>query len=144
MNDPETLEVYYKRYVNDLGKWLPDGIVDVDLELLQHQDLLHFHRRGDRDEGLTRYFHVIEADEKLTLINDQFVVWIVPDKIDMIPVTLTLIALNKENDVQLEMAFSTSGIYNNSQLVLRILEKFLLEIQTTEDLLKKIAKRSLR
>ncbi|MEI8365233.1 MAG: hypothetical protein WCF65_02335 [Parachlamydiaceae bacterium] len=144
MNDPEILEACYKRYVNDLGKWLPDGIVDVDLELLQRQDLLHFHQRGQSESGLTRYFHVIEADEKLTLINEQFVIWIIPDKIDMIPVTLTLIALNKEEDVQLELAFSTSGIYNNSQLVLRILEKFLLEIQNTEDLLKKIAKRSVR
>lgn len=142
MNDPEQLEGWYKRYISDLGKWLPDGVIDVDLELLHRQDLLHFHKKGGEDAGLTRYFHVIEAEEKLTLINEQFVVWIVPDKIDMIPITLTLIALNKNNDVQLEMAFTTSGIYNNSTLVLRILEKFLLEIQNTEDVLTKISKQS--
>ncbi|MEI8124239.1 MAG: hypothetical protein WCG42_00610 [Parachlamydiaceae bacterium] len=142
MNDPIMLEACYKRYIEDIGKWLPDGIVDVDLELLQQLDLLRFHPPGVKDSGLTRYFHVIEADEKLTLINDQFVIWIVPEQIDMVPVTFTLIAFNKENEVQPELGFTTSGIYNNSQLVLRLLEKFLQEIQNTQDLLEKIAKQS--
>lgn len=132
------LEACYKKYIRDIGKWLPDGITDVDLDLLHKLDLLHFHRKESGDSALTRYFHVVESDEKLTLVNEEYIVWIVPEKIDMIPVTITLIALNNEDDIQLEMAFTTSGIYNNSHLVLRLLEKFLQDIQNTEDLLAKL------
>lgn len=138
MNNPTILEACYKKYIRDINKWLPDGIIDADLELLHSLDLLHFHRREPVDSALTRYFHVVESDEKLTLVNDDYIVWIVPEKIDMIPITITLIALNNENDVQLELAFTTSGIYNNSHLVLKLLEKFLQEIQTTEDLIAQL------
>jgi len=142
MNDPFILESYYNRYIEDINDWLPDGVIDVDLELLNKLDLLHFHQKTVNDTDLTRFFHVIESEDKLTLINDQFVVWIVPDNIEMVPVTYTLIALNKKDTVQLELAFTTSGIYNNSQLVLRLLDAYLLEIQNTEDFIEKIEKQS--
>lgn len=142
MDNPTVLEACYKRYIKDINKWLPDGIVDTDLELLHKLDLLHFHRRNANDSALTRYFHVVESEEKLTLVNEQFIVWIVPEKLDDVPVTITLIALNKEDEIQLEMAFTTSGIYNNSHLVLRLLEKFLQDIQSTEDLLAKLESRT--
>ena len=51
---------------------------------------------------------------------------------------MTLIALNHEEQPQLEIAFSTSGVYNSSRLVLRVLEKYLQEIQETEDTLKSL------
>ncbi len=138
MTNPSILEACYKRYMQDIGKWLPDGIMDVNLELLHRLDLLHYHSRDNLDSALTRYFHVVESDEKLTLANDDFVVWIVPEKIENTSLTYTLIALNKNDELQLEMAFSTTGIYNNSHLVLRLLERFLLEIQSTEELLAKL------
>jgi len=138
MNNPYILETCYKRYIQNITKWLPDGIIDVNLELLHKLNLLHFHSRELDDSALTRYFHVVESEDKLTLANDEFVVWIVPEKLEDISVTYTLIGLNKNNDVQLELAFKTSGIYNNSHLVLRILEKYLLEIQGTEDILSKL------
>ena len=139
MNKPSNLETYYKRYINDLGKWLPDGIINVDINLLHKLNLLHFHKKETMDSALTRYFQVIESDGKLTLANEQFVIWIVPEKLEMAAVTYTLIALNKHDDIQLELAFVTSGVYNNSHLVLRLLEKFLLDIQGTEDVLDKLA-----
>lgn len=140
MNNPSLLEACYKRYMKNISKWLPDGIIDVDLELLHKLDLLHYHSKDPGNSALTRYFHVVESDEKLTLANEEFVVWIVPDKVDNIPLTYTLIALNKNDDLQLELAFSTKGIYNNSHLVLRLLERYLLEIQNTEDLLAKLGR----
>lgn len=140
MTNPTLLEACYKRYMQDISKWLPDGIIDVNLELLHELDLLHYHTRETNDSALTRYFHVVESDEKLTLANDEFVVWIVPEKIKNTSLTYTLIALTKKNDLQLELAFSTAGIYNNSHLVLRLLEKFLLEIQSTEEFLNKLKK----
>ena len=138
MDNPTVLEACYKRYMNDISKWLPDGIIEVDLEVLHQLDLLNFHAKGAADSALTRYFHVVETEEKLTLVNEQFIVWIVPERQERTSVTYTLIALNAEENVRLELAFSTSGIYNNSHLVLRLLEKYLLEIQTTEEQLDKL------
>ena len=138
MNHPSVLDACYKKYIHDLIHWLPDGITTVDLNLLHSLNLLHYHNKDQNDPGLTRYFHVIDSGDKITLINDEFVIWIVPDKTEQRAVTYTLIALNKNDDIHLELAFVTSGVYNNSKLVLRILEKYLQEIQVTEEYLSKI------
>jgi len=141
MNNPTILEACYQSYMNDLPKWLPDGIININLEALQKLDLLHFHK-GMLDSALTRYFHVVESEEKLTLVNEDFIVWIVPEKLETTTITCTLIALNKEDEIRLELAFTTSGIYNNSHLVLRLLEKYLLEIQNTEEQLSNLEKQT--
>lgn len=138
MNRRSTLEECYKKYIKNITQWIPEGVISVDLNLLHKMNLLNYYNKNKYDPSLTRYFNVVESDEKITLVNDQFVVWIVPEKVDNIPFTYILIALNKENDVQLEMAFATYGVYNNSKLVLRILEKFLLEIEENESIIQKL------
>jgi hypothetical protein len=138
--NPLYLEDFYKKYMKEIKVWLPDGVIDVDLALLQRLGLLNQHHHEKLNFSLTRYFHVLESPDKITLINDEFVIWIVPEKVDNVPTTFTLIALNHPEGPQLETAFSTWGIYNSSRLVLRILEKFLFEIQETEDLLASLKK----
>lgn len=138
MNRRSTLEECYKKYIKNITQWIPEGVIPVDLNLLHRMNLLNYYNKNKYDPSLTRYFNVVESEEKITLVNDQFVVWIVPEKVDNIPFTYILIALNKENDVQLEMAFATYGVYNNSKLVLRILEKFLLEIEENESIIQKL------
>lgn len=120
--------------------WAPDALIPVDLFLLHDFGLLNYHQKSSDDPLLTRYFQVVETSEKITLVNEDFVVWIVPEKIHGMSITYTLIALNQASSPQLELAFVTSGVYNTSRLVLRILEKFLFEIQENEDTLKKIKK----
>lgn len=137
MDDLTQLDECYRKYITHMEEWMPEGMTQVDLRLLHHFDLLNYHRKDPNDPALTRYFHVVETPEKITLVNEQFVVWIVPDKVNNLPVTFTLIALNKEDQPKLELAFSTSGIYNSSKLVLRVLEKYLQEISETEDMLSK-------
>lgn len=139
MDNLTIIEESYKKYVRDMTKWLPEGVLDVDLPLLQKLELLDYHNPARRDPRLTRYFHVVESDDKITLINDFFVVWIVPDKIGSSAITYTLIALNPSQP-HLEMAYSTSGVYNSSKLVLRVLEKLLQEIQENEDLITNLNK----
>ena len=138
MNDLPNIEEYYKKYSSDIKAWLPEGVVEVDLSLLQSLDLLKYHSSEKKNFSLTRYFHLLEAPEKITLINEQFVVWIIPENVCNNSMTFVLIALNQPDYPHLETAFSTSGIYNSSRLVLRVLEKFLYEIQETEDALKHI------
>lgn len=138
MHDLSLIEEYYKKFINNLPYWIPDGIQAVNLELLQHYDLLHFNRSESQDSHLTTLFHIVESQEKITLVNDEFIIWILPERIDNATMTYVLIALNKEDQPKLETAFTASGVYNTSKLVLRVLEKILLEIQENEKLLSKI------
>lgn len=139
MNDQKHLNKYYEKFTGNIRTWLPDGMISVDLELLCRLDLLHFHTTNRDDANLTRYFQVTESQEKLTLVNDEFVIWIAPGKGPEADSTYALVALNGENNLHLELGFVTKGVYNQSNLVLRILEKLLLEIHTTETALKKFS-----
>ena len=132
------LDSSYEQFMNNLPELIPDGILQVDIELLQKLGLLHEDPTTTQASSLTRFFHVVESKEKITLFNDQYVIWVVPEKTQDEPTTLVLIALNHQAKLHLEMAFATSGIYNTSKLVLRILEKVLAEIQETEEFISNI------
>lgn len=139
MHNSSILEACYKKFIQDMPSWLPEDIITVDLNLLHHLDLLQYHDPDFNDPSLTRFFNVIESDEKITLINEEFVVWIVPEKIEDYTLTYTLVALNQsDGEPELQLCFVTSGVYNTSRLVLRVLEKFLFEIQENEDLIRNL------
>lgn len=138
MHNLALLEESYKKFMKEVASWPPESIIDVNLELLSDFDLLHFHGKIPHDPALTRYFQVVESTEKITLVNDDFVVWIVPERSDDTAMTYTLISINDHDHPHLELVFVTSGVYNTSRLVLRVLEKFLYEIQENEDMLKRI------
>ncbi len=142
MHDLTLLEESFKKFYRNIKNESPESLIQINLELLHQLNLLHYHSRDGHDPTLTRYFQVIETTEKITLINDDFIIWIVPEKENEIALTYTLIALNRAEGPQLELTFITSGVYNTSRLVLRILEKFLYDIQENEDLLNKIKKAS--
>lgn len=132
--NPEELESDYLRYFGDLKKFAPDGIVEIDLTLLHELGLLACADEDEEpDTSLTHHFYVLESPDKLTLFNHKYVVWIVPKLIEQTPTTFTLIAIKDKKQTHLEMIFSTSGVYNHSSLVLRILEKFLEQIEENEE-----------
>lgn len=135
MDNLQALELCYKEYSKNLAEFIPDGLLSVDLELLYRLDLLDWLRENDHS-GLTQFFHVIESYEKITLINDQFVIWIIPEFQNHRAITYVLIALNKDKGPHLELAFSTTGVYNSSKFVLRVLDKLLNDIQENEKLLQ--------
>lgn len=136
MHNIQILEAYYRKFTNDLNQWLPEDIIDVNQELLEQ---LNLHEENyNHDDSLTRYFHVVESEDKITLINDQYVIWIVPEKMDDSPVTFTFIAINSRVEPQLELCFVTSGVYNTSKLVLRLLEKFLTEFEENEKVIENL------
>lgn len=138
MDNLSIIEDSYRKYIKNLSFWIPEGIINVDLDILHKFNLLNFqNHKLNEDDSLTRYFHVIESLEKITLVNEQFIVWIVPENIEGVPTTYALIALNHPSGPLLETVFATSGVYNTSWLVLRILEKFLQEIQENEELIKR-------
>ena len=135
MHNIQYLENCYKKYIKNISECLPEDIIHVDLKMLHQLNLLKYYDPDENDPSLARFFHVIETDEKITLVNEDFIVWIVPEKINGNTMTYTLIALNTPNEPDLQMCFVTSGVYNTSRLVLRLLEKYLLEIQENESLI---------
>jgi hypothetical protein len=138
MYDLSLIEAYYDKFTKDLDLWNPEGFYSLNLTLLHHFDLLHFQPLSlqPQEANITRYFHMIESPEKITLVNNDFIVWIIPERREQMPLTSILIALNDEvHDPRLEVVFVASGVYNTSKLVLKVLEKFLMEIQETENVL---------
>jgi hypothetical protein len=136
MDDLNEIEEFFNKYSSNINSSVPEGVIDIDLVVLQKLDLLSYHLPSSYDTSMTRYFHVIETKEKITLVNEQFIVWIVPDKIEDLSVTYAMIALNRREGPKLELVFTARGVYNNSKLVLRVLEKYLSEIQENEDFMK--------
>lgn len=144
MYNMDIIEESYRKYTEDLSYWLPEGASRVNLQFLNQFDLLHFQPLHPQKESLLKTsFQIIESPEKITLINEEFIVWIIPQQHRDPTETYVLIALNrKDEEPQIETAFITSGIYNTSPLVLRLLEKILLDIQETQACLSKIEKQS--
>ena len=131
----------YNQYISNLADLAHDGITNVDLALLHELNLLDdADQIKDDPEDLTQYFHVVESQEKVTLFNEQFLVWIVPKTEQDIPVTYVLIALNSENKTTLEVVFTTSGVYNTPKYVLKVLQYYLLDMLETQATLTAIEK----
>ncbi len=140
MINPIELERAYQTFSQDLTKWTPDGIIPVNLSLLHEMGILKEEQKEviEDQEGLSHYFHVIETEEKVTLFNEQFVIWITPQLIDETPTTLTLIALLHIGKPQLEAVFSSSGVYNSPKYILMVLQHFLKDTIDTEKTLSSI------
>jgi hypothetical protein len=141
MLNPIQLEEAYKGFMSDLTKCAHDGVIQVNLRFLHEAGLLPSlqEEKESRDE-LTQYFHVIESAEKVTLFNEQFIVWIIPRSEKESPMTYILIALNHQDQPHLEIVFTTSGVYNTPRYVLKILQSFLLDVLETEATLLSIEK----
>jgi hypothetical protein len=132
---PQKLEIAFDEYIADLGRYLQDGIIEVNLEFLKKFDLLSKTEEQEKEmqKQFPFYFHVIETPEKVTLFNHQFAIWIVPKLVADIATTVTLVALIRGEIPQLEIAFSTQGVYNTPKYVLKVLRHFLTEVIDTEE-----------
>ncbi|EKE08411.1 MAG: hypothetical protein ACD_17C00181G0005 [uncultured bacterium] len=136
MLNPIQIEEAYKEFVNNLPSCAHDGITPIDLSYLHGHGLLSSlsEENGEPDD-LTQYFHVIESVEKVTLFNEQFIVWIIPKVESDQPMTYVLIALNHPEKAQLEVIFSTRGVYNSPRYVLKVLQHVLVDMLETEETL---------
>ncbi len=133
MLNPIEIEEAYKEFVANLPNWAHDGITSIDLKFLHDQGLLSvLHEDKGEPDDLTQYFHVIESVEKVTLFNEQFIVWIIPKMEGDQPLTNVLIALNQPEKAHLEIVFATRGVYNTPRYVLKVLQHFLVDMLETE------------
>ena len=133
MLNPTNLDKFYTEYFNNLSQWAHDGIVNIDLATLYNMRVLQDSNETIKKiNDLIQYFHVIENSEKVTLFNSQFIIWITPKMNDNRPLTYVLIALNQNDKPHLETVFVTEGVYNSPRLVLKVLQKFLIDMIETE------------
>ena len=141
MLNPSEIESLYSEYSANLADFLHDGIMNVNLNFLYELGLLEeIPSQADDPDDLTQYFHVIESPEKVSLFNEQFLIWIVPKMENDLPITYVLIALCNQTKANLEVVFTTSGIYNTPKFVLKVLQHFLLDMIETEATLTAIEK----
>lgn len=142
MINPAQLEDAFKEFTLNFNKWVPDGVIAVNLGLLHELGLLNYsHFDNPPIDNLMHYFHVIETPDKVTLFNEQFAIWIVPKMVDEDPATMTFISLLHNNKPHLEIVFSTEGVYNTPKFILKILQHFLTEVIDTEAIISSIDKR---
>lgn len=139
---PTELEEAYKSFSGNFQRSIPDGLITVNLQLLQELDLL---KNIDTDpvgsDTLSQQFHVVETSEKVTLFNEKFAVWIVPQIQTDLPSTLVMIALIQNLKPHLEIVYTTAGVYNTPRYILKVLQHFLSEVLDTEALLSTIVKK---
>jgi hypothetical protein len=141
MLNPIQIEEMYQQMMGHLSDWAHDGIISIDLKFLHENNLLSELQKEHIDtDDLTQYFHVIESVEKVTLFNEQFLIWIVPKSEGEKQMTLVLIALNHPEKPHLEIIFSTTGVYNTPRYVLKVLQHFLTDTLETEATISAIAK----
>ena|SRR3990167_8407454 len=136
MLNPIQIEEAYKQFSTNLGDWAHDGITQIDLQFFHNAGLLKDLQTDTVEhDDLTQYFHVIESVEKVTLFNEQFIVWIIPKMDTSDPVTYVMIALNGQENPHLEIVFTTKGIYNSPRYVLKALQHLLKDTLETEETL---------
>ena len=140
--NPIELDQAYSEFISSLSSWIPEGIIEVDMTLLQETGLLThaFFEEESEQEQLPHYFHVIETSDKVTLFNHQFAIWIVPKIIDDNPTTIVMISLIRHGKPHLEIVFSTQGVYNTPKFVIRLLKYYLSEVIDTEEAISSIGK----
>ena len=141
--NPTKLDEAFDKFTKNLNSWIPEGIIDVDLEVLTKIGLLQhsLYEEDGEEEELPHYFHVIEKEEKITLFNHQFVVWVVPQMLEDSSSTLVFIALMSSDAApHLEVVFSTTGVYNTPKLIIRLLRHYLSEVIDTEEAISYINK----
>lgn len=142
MSQLKKFEASYKNLINALPRSLPDGFIDINQNLLRSLNLLEGTELTTAKLTSNFLFHVNEQSDKITLFNDNFIVWVVPCLLHSGSMTYAFIALNKPSSSQFELAFTAKGSYNSSKIVLRVLDYYLNEIKENESILHKLHENS--
>lgn len=127
------LEEFYNRSIRDQNNF-PEGYVNITEILTRSavQSATDF-----QQDQFNQSFIIAESQDKLTLFNTDFAIWLVPELVQGQAVTHGYIALHDANgDYKPELAFEASGEYNESGYILRALQLYLDDIKDTETTLR--------
>lgn len=133
----DQLDTYYQSLSQNTLELLPDGIIDVNIKTLQTLRLLT--EEASSGEGTTaELLQAVETDGRITLFNERFALWIVPQVGASPSATVVYVATHQNDEVKAELGFRTSGIHNNSKTILRLIDRFLADIQETDSMLSQL------
>lgn len=140
---PAWAESAFQHFVTDLTLRHHDEIVIVDsaqlaLYQLTERDL----RNPPNSKSPFCYFHVAEASEKLTLINSQFVAWILPMWHIFSGQTLLLIAGKEPGKLVLKSVLALPRACNEPNAALRVLERALIDVRENDLICEMLSKSS--
>jgi hypothetical protein len=138
MDEKEYLSEAFEKAMTEFPHLPAESIIEVNLDVLEEMGLTDEGEYINPSEAFERSFKVVENSNRITLYNSQFVVWVLPEIIDGTPATYALIGLREKGGVKLEVVFLARGPFNSSRLVLRLLDRYLTNIQELEEFIHKI------
>ena len=138
MDEKEELNTAFEKAMESFPTMPPESIIEVNLDILQEMGLTGEGDYINPNEDFERSFKVLESSNRITLYNSQFVIWVIPEIIDGMPATYALIGLREKTGLKSEVVFLARGPFNSSRLVLRLLDRYLTDIQETEEFIHKI------
>ena len=131
----EQLDGFFQKLSANTGEFFPDGVVDINVKVLHNLGLLSDNPPVLHEAPASSLLQAVESDGRITLFNEKFALWIVPQANTAAPTTVTFIARRTGDAFSPEVAFRTQGIHNRSKTILRIIDRFLVEIQETESVI---------
>lgn len=133
----EKLDAFFNDLIQHTPDLLPDGILDINVKSLHALHLLTEESPASGSTPAT-LLQAIESGGKITLYNEKFALWIAPQRNADPASTIVFIATRSEDMIKPEIAFRTTGIHNRSKTILKLIDRFLLDIQETESLISKL------
>lgn len=135
----DQLDTYFETLSQHTQDFLPDGILDITIKTL---NTLHLLKEEPSKEEIqpSHLLQAVESEGRITLFNERFALWIVPQVGAEPSSTIVYIATHQEGDVKAELGFRTSGIHNKSKTILRLIDRFLADILETDSLLSQLEK----
>jgi hypothetical protein len=130
MSDPKVLEEHFQNFIKNLPAFLPDGVAVVNIKLIEELGLLKI-------EDLEK-----ETPDKITLYNDTFGIWIMPQNQETSSKTFIFIGVIQNKQPHLEMAFCTEGVFNTPKYIMKILQHYLNEVQDVQAVIASMDKKN--
>jgi hypothetical protein len=135
----EQLDAFFDDLTQHTSDLLPDGILEINVKSLHALHLLS--ENISAPPGSTPASNLLQAIEsggKITLYNEKFALWVAPQKNADPSSTIVFIARRDEDALKPEIAFRTTGIHNRSKIILKLIDRFLLDIQETESVISNL------
>ncbi len=137
MFNADRIEALFQLFLSQLQSGGADRWIHIDNQLLTNLGLESSELSLDLTTSQS-YFFVLESSDKITLINQDFIVWLVPLKNEK-QETLSLVARNTEKEPQMELIIHASGSFNTPDIILKVLERTLKEIKENDELVSELS-----
>lgn len=131
MFNADRIEALFQNFLTELQQGGADRWIHIDNQLVENlgintTDLLE----ASQDQS---YFFVLESCDRITLINQDFLVWLIPLRNEE-PETLAIVARNSEKEAHMELIIHASGRFNTPDIILKVLDYSLKEIKENDEL----------